>query len=172
MRERERERERERLCRKQIEPNRLNFGKTHRLFIQYFRLGLWRKGKRTWTSAFSRNCRLTAVWHDADCRDPHFASLLSGCSRWVLVVCVWFYLLLILSASRFLAPLLVHAPFLFSVHLHGMTIPFLSDRNSLWTHSNVTWKTFLFAKTIDLPCFLFCAAVFIHLKSLFQCCPF
>ena len=47
---------------------------------------------------------------------------------------------LMLSASRFLAsgsPLLVPAPFLFSVHLHGMTFPFLSDRNSLWTHSCV-----------------------------------
>ena len=36
--------------------------------------------------------------------------------------------LLILSASRFLAPdspLLVPAPFLFSVHLHGMIFPFL-----------------------------------------------
>ena len=47
-------------------------------------------------------------------------------------------LLLILSASRFLAPdypLLVPAPFLFSVNLRGMTFPFLSDRNPLWTHS-------------------------------------
>ena len=42
--------------------------------------------------------------------------------------------LLILSASRFLAPdspLLVPAPFLFSVHQHGMTFPFISDRNPL-----------------------------------------
>ena len=49
--------------------------------------------------------------------------------------------LLILSASRFLAPdspLLVPAPFLFSVHQHGMTFPFLSDRNPPWTHSK--WK--------------------------------
>ena len=47
---------------------------------------------------------------------------------------------LILSASRFLtsgSPLLVPAPFLFSVHQHGMTVPFLSDRNPLWTHSSV-----------------------------------
>ena len=45
-----------------------------------------------------------------------------------------------LSASRFLAPdssLLVPAPFLFSDHQHGMTFPFLSDRNPLWTHSNL-----------------------------------
>ena len=44
-------------------------------------------------------------------------------------------LLLILPASRFLAPdspLLVPAPFLFLVHLHGMTVPFLFDRNPLW----------------------------------------
>ena len=49
--------------------------------------------------------------------------------------------LLILSASRFLAPdspLFVPAPFLFSVHQHGMTFPFLSDRNPLWTHSSLT----------------------------------
>ena len=49
-------------------------------------------------------------------------------------------LFLILSASRFLAtdsPLLVPAPFLFSVHLHGMTFPFLSDRNPLWAHSDL-----------------------------------
>ena len=30
--------------------------------------------------------------------------------------------------------LLVPAPFLFSVHQHGMTFPFLSDRNPLWNH--------------------------------------
>ena len=50
-------------------------------------------------------------------------------------------LLLILSDSRFLAPdspLLFPAPFLFSVHQHGMTFTLLSDRNPLWTHSNVT----------------------------------
>ena len=44
--------------------------------------------------------------------------------------------LLILSASRFLtphSPLFVPAPFLFSDHLHGMTFPFLSDRDPLWT---------------------------------------
>ena len=38
-------------------------------------------------------------------------------------------LLLILSASRFLAPeppVMVPAPFLFLVHLHGVTFPFLS----------------------------------------------
>ena len=43
-------------------------------------------------------------------------------------------LLLKLSASRFPvpdSPLLVPAPFLSSVHLHGMTFPFLSDRNPL-----------------------------------------
>ena len=47
-------------------------------------------------------------------------------------------LLLILSASRFLAPdspLLVPTPFLFSVHQHRMTFPSLSNRNLLWTHS-------------------------------------
>ena len=38
--------------------------------------------------------------------------------------------------------------FLFLVHLHGMTFPFLSDRNPLWTHSNVlcNLKTFLSPK--------------------------
>ena len=42
--------------------------------------------------------------------------------------------LLILSASKFLAPdspLLFPTPFLFSVHQHVMTFPFLSDRNPL-----------------------------------------
>ena len=64
-------------------------------------------------------------------------------------------LLLMLSASRFLtagSPLLVPAPYLFSVHQHGMT--FLSSLDSS------------FYKTADLPCFLFRAAVFIHLKCL------
>ena len=59
-------------------------------------------------------------------------------------------LLLILSASRFLAPdspLLVPAPFLFLVHRHGMTFPFLSDRNSLWTASSHTSGRFFFHNT-------------------------
>ena len=50
-------------------------------------------------------------------------------------------LLLILSASRFLAPdspLGVPAPFLFSVNLRRMTFPYRSDRNPFWTHSNVS----------------------------------
>ena len=54
-------------------------------------------------------------------------------------------LLLILSASRFLAPgspLLVPAPFLFSVHLHGMTFPFFSDRNPLSNPLNETSRQF------------------------------
>ena len=49
-------------------------------------------------------------------------------------------LLLILSVSRFLtpdSPLLVPTPFLVLDHLHGMILPFLSDRNLLWTHSSV-----------------------------------
>ena len=48
--------------------------------------------------------------------------------------------LLIHSASRFLAPdspLLVPVPLLFSVHQHGMTFPFLSDKNSPRTHSDL-----------------------------------
>ena len=36
------------------------------------------------------------------------------------------------------SPLLVPAPFLFLGHLHGMTFPFVSDRNPLWTRSDVT----------------------------------
>ena len=43
-------------------------------------------------------------------------------------------------------PSTVPAPFLFSVHLHGITFLFLSARNLLWTHSNVTKKTLLFPK--------------------------
>ena len=37
---------------------------------------------------------------------------------------------------------LVPATFLFSVHLRGMTFPFLSDRNPLWTPSHQTWRHF------------------------------
>ena len=54
-------------------------------------------------------------------------------------------LLLILSASRFLTPhfpLLAPTPFLSSAPLLGMTFPFLSDRNPLWTHSSRTSKHF------------------------------
>ena len=86
---------------------------------------------------------------------PHF--LLNGIKKylteWVNLMSVTVFnftrppilsaLLLILSASRFLtpdSPLLVPAPFLFSVHQHGMTFPFLSNRNPLWTHSNLIWK--------------------------------
>ena len=78
-------------------------------------------------------------------------------------------LLLTLPVSRFLVPdfpLLVLAPFLPSAPLHGMTFPFLSDRNSLWTHSNLTSRHFI-SKTVDLPCFLLCAAIFLNRKSLF-----
>ena len=45
-------------------------------------------------------------------------------------------LLQVISTSRFFAsdfPLLVPTPFLFSVHLRGMTFPFLSNRNPLST---------------------------------------
>ena len=71
--------------------------------------------------------------------------------------------LLTLSASRFLAPdspLLVPELFLSSVHLHGMTFPFLSDRNPLWTHSSVT-QNISFSKTIDPSLFSvpFCCLV-------------
>ena len=37
-------------------------------------------------------------------------------------------------------PLLVPAPFLSLVPLHGMTSPFLSDRNTLWTLSGQTLR--------------------------------
>ena len=46
-----------------------------------------------------------------------------------------------LESSRFLTPdstLLVPMSFLFSVHLHGVTFPFLSGRNILWTCSSPT----------------------------------
>ena len=67
-------------------------------------------------------------------------------------------------------PLLVPMPFLFSVHLHGMTFPFLvSDRNPISLDSfNCSLKT------VDLlPCFPFRAAVFVHLSlllSVFKLC--
>ena len=43
--------------------------------------------------------------------------------------------------------------FLFTVHQHGITFPFLSDRDPLWTHSNL--KTFLFPKL--WTCHVFCS---------------
>ena len=60
------------------------------------------------------------------------------------------------------------APFLSSVHLHGTTLSFLSDRNPLWTHSSVT-SNVSFPKTIDLPCFLFLA---VHHPSLVSAARF
>ena len=56
-------------------------------------------------------------------------------------------LLLIFSVCRFFVPdcpLLVPTPFLSMAPLHGMTFPFLSDRNPLWTHSNQTSGHFFF----------------------------
>ena len=57
---------------------------------------------------------------------------------------------LILPASKFPVfpvsdfPLLVPAPFLSSAPRYGMTLPFLHDRNSVWTPLKL--KTFLFPK--------------------------
>ena len=48
----------------------------------------------------------------------------------------------------------------------GNDLPFLSDRNPLWTPSDQT-EGISFPKTIDLPCFPFRAALFLPLKSLF-----
>ena len=81
-------------------------------------------------------------------------------------------LLQILSASRFLAPdfpLLVPTLFLSSAALHGMTFPFLSDRNHLWTLSNQISRHNYFFKTIDLTCFPLCIAIFVCHKSLRLC---
>ena len=82
-------------------------------------------------------------------------------------------LLLILSASRFLAPdspLLVPVPFLFLVHLHGMTLSFLCDRNPLWTRSDVIWK-YVFSQScrptmFSVPC---CC---LHSSQVSVCCLF
>ena len=77
-------------------------------------------------------------------------------------------LLLILSASRFLVPdfpLLAPAPFPSSAPLHGITFPCLSDRNPLWTHSNLR-QDISSCKTTDLPCFPLRAAFFLRRKSL------
>ena len=91
-------------------------------------------------------------------------------------------LLLILSASRFLAPdspLLVLAPFLFSVHLHGMTFLFLSDINSL-DPFKYNLKTFIFPKletchvfhsmllssSFFAACFKLCKLSFVHIVSM------
>ena len=83
-------------------------------------------------------------------------------------------LLLTLAFSRFLvpdSPLLVPAPFLSSAPLYGMaspsslteTLPGLFKSN-LETSPPQKKKS---KKKIDLPCFLFRAAVFLRLKSLF-----
>ena len=56
--------------------------------------------------------------------------------------------LLTLSASRFLVPdflFLVFEPFLSSAPLHGMSFPFLSKRNPLWTPSNPSKRNPLWA---------------------------
>ena len=77
-------------------------------------------------------------------------------------------LLLILSASRFLAPdfpVLVPVPFPSLAPWHGMTFPFLSDR-TLSGLLQIKPEDISFPKTIDLPCFSFHAAVFLCLKSL------
>ena len=49
---------------------------------------------------------------------------------------------------------------------NDLPLPFLSNRNPLWIHSIVTEKH-SFPKTVDLPCFLFHGADFIHLESPF-----
>ena len=75
-------------------------------------------------------------------------------------------LLMILSASRLLVPdlpLLVPRCFLSSAQKNGTIFPFLSDKNPLWTPSYQT----SFYKTMNLPCFQVCAAIFLHLKSLY-----
>ena len=77
-------------------------------------------------------------------------------------------LLLIVPASRFLVPdlpLLVPVLFVSLAPLRGMTFSFLSDRNPLWISSNQTCR--YFPQTINLSCFLSCAAIFLCLKSLF-----
>ena len=49
------------------------------------------------------------------------------------------------SSHQTLQPFaLVPTPFLSLVHLHGVTFPFLSNRNPLWTHFRCNLKTFLF----------------------------
>ena len=45
--------------------------------------------------------------------------------------------------------LVVPEPFLVSVHLHGMTLSFLSDRNPLWAH-NEGWTRFQIALLVFL----------------------
>ena len=74
--------------------------------------------------------------------------------------CLHSALLLLLLSSRFLEPyfpLLVPALFSSSVTLHGMTLSFLIDRNTLSVHWNIT--SFLFSKTKDLLYSAFGAAI-------------
>ena len=55
--------------------------------------------------------------------------------------------------------------------LHGMTCPFLSDRNPLWTPWNLTSRHFFSSETIHLPRFLHLTAIlhlphFLHLIAI------
>ena len=84
-------------------------------------------------------------------------------------------LLLSLSAFRFLAPdlsaPLIPAPFLSWVALHvGMTFPFLSVRNPLWTHSGQTLRHF-FSQNYK-PAMLSVPCCCLHLSKVSVCCPF
>ena len=65
---------------------------------------------------------------------------------------------------------LVPAPFLYSVPLHGMTFPLLSERNALLTPSSQTSMHFFFQKytpaMFSVPC---CC---LHPSQVSVCCPF
>ena len=76
-------------------------------------------------------------------------------------------LLLIVSASRFLAPNSAVGS-RSSVHLHAMIFPFFSDRNSLWTYLSVTSKhSSAGPAVLPVPC---CC---LHTSQVsIVCCPF
>ena len=61
--------------------------------------------------------------------------------------------------------------FLFSVHLHGMTFCFLSDRNPLCTHSGVTLKHF-FSQNYGDPAVFPPRSVLLSSSVSSLCCPY
>ena len=80
-------------------------------------------------------------------------------------------LLLTLAPSRLLvpdSPLLVPAPFLSSALLHGMTFPFLSDGNPVWTPQINSRDIF---PPKQQTCHLVCSALLSSSASSL-CCPF
>ena len=114
-----------------------------------------------------------------------------------LLYCAQLLILSLVSASRFFIPdfpLVVSTPFLSVAPLHGITFPFLSDRNPLWTLLNLASRHFFFQNNrsamffalccrlappqAQVPiCYLYksscvwsvCACVYLHAYSMYSC---